>query len=492
MKLTLLRRQYGLRSSSEKSNQRDYPGRPSSSLTSLHYNDMTKQTITNRTALQALRALNAAGFEAYLVGGYTRDLLLGREPHDIDVTTNARPEQIKAVFAGCSQYDVGQRFGTIGVLLDGERVEITTYRSEAYNDGTRKPDVMFSDSLYDDLARRDFTINAIAMGADGAIVDPFDGQADLQQRMIRAVGDARTRFSEDPLRLMRLVRFAQQFQAAVEAETKHAARLTADRLATISIERRQEELNKMLLLDGPSAALCRMLDIGLMVHVIPELLEQVGVQQSYPHSKDVFTHTMIVVDNVPATLGLRYGALLHDIAKPRTKSITHDFVVHFYNHENVGAEMALDIMRRLKHSTTLTEDVAKLVRMHMRANTYEPNFSNSAVRRFVRDAGDSLDDLLTLSRADITGQQSQNVQIALARVRHLEERAKEVEIADVVTAKSPLNGHEIMELLGIGSGIEVGFIMKTLERMVIDGELGADDKERSRELAAALQDGNKK
>jgi len=426
-----------------------------------------------RTGQKAQRALLKAGYEAYLVGGCVRDHLLGLKPKDVDLTTNARPEQIKAVFGGLPQSDIGERFGTVGILLDDRWVEITTYRTEQYQTGSRKPQVEFGDSLLEDLSRRDFTINAIAMAVDGTIVDPHDGQRDLDAGVIRAVGTASDRFKEDPLRILRAVRLANQLGFAIDDGTIRGITQKRDSLVTISRERVAEELNKILLTDLPSFGILWLERLSLLPHTVPELEAQIGIHQSPPHHKDVFSHTMLVVDKTPATLRLRWAALLHDIGKPATKSVEGG-AVHFYRHEFVGAEMARDLLHTLRFGTDFSKEVSSLVALHMRPNLYDRSFGKSAVRRLVRDAGPLLEDLLALSRDDITSQQAQRVEAALARIDDLEARTKEEE--DAVVAVSPLNGEEIMQLTGYGPGPEIGRLKRALTEMVIEGTLTAGDK----------------
>jgi poly(A) polymerase len=454
-----------------------------------------------RRVIQQLgRAFGQEQRRLYLVGGPVRDLLLGREPPDLDFTTDARPELVKRLLQRAEALElfaVGERFGTIGGIFAGQpggrpvEVEITTYRSESYRPYSRKPEVEFGQSLEGDLARRDFTINAMALEVVEAsdqppLIDPFDGRTDLERRLVRAVGRPDERFSEDPLRLLRAVRFATQLGFALDPDTAAAIRKHAAELAWIPNERIQPELDRTLLSPGVADGIRLLCDLGLMAELIPELLAMRGMHEDLYRHKDVFEHTLQVVSAVPAELTLRWAALLHDIAKPRTRSIEAG-EVHFHRHELVGKQMARKILATLKYPRKLTEDVATLVELHLRPNSYEPDWTDGAVRRLMREAGENLERLLLLSRADVTSRRPDRRQAADRRVNALEARCAELQAqADVARLTSPLDGLELMALFGRGPGPWIKPIKDHLTELVVEGVLSMDDKERAVEIARGM------
>jgi poly(A) polymerase len=443
------------------------------------------------------RVFGRQNHQLYLVGGPVRDLLLGRPIADLDFTTSAQPELVKRLAreAGSeSIFAVGEKFGTIGALfpaIDGAepmKVEITTYRSETYAPYSRKPSVEFGHSLEGDLGRRDFTINAMALDAlrPDVLVDPFEGQEDLRRRLIRAVGRADERFAEDPLRLLRAVRFSAQLDFHLDPETASALCRQAGELAWIPKERVQPELSRILLSAHAAEGLQKLCDLGLMEQLVPELLAMRGMHEDVYRHKDVFEHTLRVVENVPPDETLRWAALLHDVAKPRTRSVEHG-EVHFHRHELVGRAMARNILDRLKYPRQLVEDVARLVELHLRPNSYEPDWTDGAVRRLMREAGDCLPRLLLLSRADVTSRRVERRQAADRRVNLLETRCAELQAqANVAALTSPLDGLELMAMFDRGPGPWIKPIKDHLTELVIDGELAPDDKERAAEIARAL------
>ena len=426
----------------------------------------------------------------YLVGGSVRDELLGLPVHDYDFTTNAEPEGIKRLLRTADAdaiYTVGERFGTVGALFDDARFEITTYRSEAYTPGSRKPAVAFGTSLEPDLARRDFTVNAMARpAAGGEIIDPFGGQGDLAARTIRAVGNPDERFAEDPLRLLRAVRFAAQFGFEIEPITRDAIMRNADTLRTISAERITQEVNRILVGPRPSRPIRELCDLGLMRHIVPELLALRLGADSHGRHKDMFEHTLMVLDRTPPVLSVRWGALLHDIAKPRVMSV-EDHEVHFYGHEIVGERMARKILNRLKFDRATVDRVCKLVALSGRINSYEGDWTDGAVRRFVREAGDALKDMFMLSRSDVTSRREERVRAAERRVDDLRERCERLQAeADIAKIKAPLDGNDLMEMFGRPPGPWIRPIKERLLAMVLDGELAPDDRERAEEIARAM------
>ncbi len=472
------------------------------------------------TIIALARVFRAQRHELYMVGGCVRDLLMRREtPPDIDLTTDARPDEIKRLAAlthPLTITTVGEAFGTVAVhyphaegaepeaeaaegaarepvfsSLAGNHppgvdiVEITTYRSDIYRPESRKPEVTFGDTLEGDLLRRDFTINAMARDPlTGKVFDPWGGRADLERGIIRAVGDdPLRRFDEDPLRMLRAVRFAAQLGFQIEAATADAIRDQAAALGKISNERIRDELVKALISPRPDLALRLLVDLGLAPWSLPEVLELRGVSQQPAHTKDVYEHVLRVVAGTATRPALRWGALLHDIAKPRTRSI-EDGKVHFYGHEDVGAVMARDILRRLRFDRPFIEFVSKLVRMHMRVNAYLPDWTDGAVRRLMLEAGDALPDLLDLSRADITSYRPDKVARAVARVNELEARCAWLrEEAKRVPIKSPLDGNDLMAIFAREPGPWLRVVKDRLLGMVIDGALDPDDRERATEIA---------
>lgn len=434
--------------------------------------------------------------QLYMVGGTVRDVLLHRgQSSDADLATDARPEEIKRLVAPTRPTAVvlvGERFGTVRLLYDENIIEITTFRSEQYNPESRKPEVCFGDSLEDDLARRDFTINALARDPlDGKIIDLYHGRQDLEAHLIRAVGDEPDkRFEEDPLRLLRAVRFAAQLDFTIEPVTYAAIARQASTLQKISRERIRDEMNKLLLSSHPAKGIDLLVELGLMEWIIPEVMELRGVSQrpkpGVSASKDVYAHVLRVVERSSSRPVARWSALLHDIAKPRTKTV-EDNKVHFFGHEDVGAYMARDILKRLHFDRDFIQRVSLVVRLHMRANAYATDWTDGAVRRLMLDSGDILPDLLDLSRADITSYRVDKVNRAVARVAELAERCQHLkEEAERVPIKSPLDGNELMELFGRGPGPWLRPIKDHLLSLVIDGELAPDDKEGAATIARQL------
>jgi poly(A) polymerase len=436
----------------------------------------------------------AAGYELFLVGGTVRDALLGRTASpDIDMTTDATPDAIKRIVTATQPRAivlVGERFGTVRLHYgdDDTIIEITTYRSEHYNPDSRKPEVCFGTNLEDDLLRRDFTINAMARDPlTGELRDPFGGQTDLVAHLIRAVGDdPAQRFADDPLRLLRAIRFAVQLGFSIEANTAAAIAEQAPSLAKISRERIRDEFGKILVSPQPMQGLRMAVDLGLMPYIVPEVLELRGISQRPAHSKDVFEHVLRVVQHTPPRLRMRWAGLLHDIAKPRTRSV-EDGHVHFFGHEDVGSAMAREILKRLNFDRPFIDQVARLVKLHMRSNAYAPDWTDGAVRRLTLDAGDVFGDLLDLSRADITSYRPEKVARAVARVNELEARAQRIQEEDArVPIKSPLDGNELMEIFGRGPGPWLKPIKEHLLGLVIDGQLAPDDKAGAEAIARAL------
>lgn len=435
-------------------------------------------------------AFEQAGYALYAVGGAVRDALLGehKEDFEIDFTTNARPEEIVRLMAPLcgTLWEQGRQFGTIGGILraNGLRAEITTFRSEAYVDHSRKPAVVWGDSLEADLSRRDFTINALALDVIGVarrspststltyFHDYFGGLADLHNRRLRAPIDPMVLFADDPLRMLRAARFAARFRLGIDPALEAAATALAAKIAIVSVERIQAELDLLLQTEMPSFGLDFIVRTGLAEHFFPELpmlqLEQDPIHQH----KDVLTHTWAVVDKTSPRLVLRLAALFHDIGKPPTREITPDGVT-FRFHEVVGAKMTRKRMTALKYAKTIIDDVSMLVELHLRFHTYKLGWSDAAVRRYVRDAGHLLEDLNELTRCDCTTRNARKAAELSRRMDDLEARIAALrEQEDIDNQRPALDGAEVMEILQLTPGRAVGEALSFL--MAIrheDGEI---------------------
>jgi len=434
-----------------------------------------------------------AGHEVALVGGPVRDAFLGRleAAPDLDFTTDARPEQALAILQSVAEatWEVGIRFGTIGARLWGRDCEFTTYRSEAYDSSSRKPQVQFGDSLPGDLGRRDFTINAMALQLPAlTLVDPFDGLSDLQAGVIRTPGTPQDSFGDDPLRMLRAARFASQLGFEVEPTCLAAMGAMRDRLEIVSAERIRDELTKIVMAADPRRGLTMLVDTGLADHVLPELPLLRLEADEHHHHKDVYEHTLTVLEQAivlehahePASgpdLTLRLAALLHDIGKPRTRRFEGDGRVSFHHHEVVGARMTRKRMQALRFSNEHIDEVSRLVELHLRFHGYGTGeWTDSAVRRYVRDAGPLLTRLHKLTRADCT---TRNRRRALALQRaydHLEERIVDLRAQEELDAVRPdLDGQAIMRILGIPPGPQVGQAYRFLLELRLDrGPLDED------------------
>jgi poly(A) polymerase len=415
-----------------------------------------------------------AGWEIALVGGPVRDALVGRLSFetDLDFTTNAQPEQIVELLEGWAEavWDVGIRFGTVGARIDGREVEITTYRSESYDAQSRKPEVAFGNNLADDLARRDFTMNAMAVTLPSMeFVDLFDGIVDLAARRIRTPGTAQSSFDDDPLRMMRAARFASQLDATVDADVVDAMSAQAERISIVSAERVREEFSKIVMSGHPRVGLTLLVDTGIADIVLPELPLLRLEADEHHHHKDVYEHTLTVLEQAitlesvheptcEPDLTLRLAALLHDIGKPKTRKFEDGGRVSFHHHEVVGARMTKKRMRELRFPNDLTDDVAKLVELHLRFHGYGTGeWTDSAVRRYVRDAGDQLVRLHKLTRADSTTRNRKRAQALQSAYNDLEQRIERLSEEEELAAMRPdLDGAKIMEVLGIPPGPLVG------------------------------------
>ena len=444
--------------------------------------------ILSRTRPLAER-FDAAGHRVYLVGGIVRDLLLGEEigdATDIDLTTDARPEQTKRLVSGWADavWTQGQRFGTIGCRKDGRDFEITTHRAEAYTPDSRKPSVVYAEGVEADLARRDFTVNAMALRLsagddDPELIDPFDGAADLVAKVLRTPLSPDESFTDDPLRMMRAARFVARYGLEPRPELVDAIRQMGDRLRIVSAERVRDELDKLLVVPDPSPGLWLLVDTNLVDEFLPELSAMRLEQDPVHRHKDVLAHTIAVVAKTQPERIVRLAALLHDVGKPKTRAIGPEGV-SFHHHEVVGARMARDRMRALHYSNDDTEAVSELVRLHLRFHTYQMGWTDSAVRRFVRDAGDLLPQLIELTRCDCTTRNERKARQLEARMDELEARIAELASQEELAALRPdLDGRQIMEHLGIGPGREVGQALDfLLELRLEEGPLGSEEAYR--------------
>lgn len=434
-----------------------------------------------------LKAIGAVGdrngINLYVVGGYVRDLILGEEVKDIDIVVEGDGMAFTALVArelNATDIVRFQRFGTAMLTIDSRRIEVVGARVEAYERGTRKPSVR-QGTILEDLARRDFTVNAIAVslnsGRFGTIMDPFNGQNDIREKTLRCPLNPVSTFDDDPLRILRAFRFASQLSFDVETETLSAVPIVRNRLKIVSQERKTEELMKIMRTARPSIGLRLMFDHGVMQIVFPEVARMAGTDQRREfHHKDVFLHTCQVVDNVSEVtdnVWLRFASLVHDIAKPRTKAFKPGIGWTFHGHEDLGARMMKGIFRRLKLPLEHLPYVEKLVRLHLRPMVLvDQTVTDSAVRRLVFEAGPEIDDLMVLCRADITSKNSKLVKRYLENYDIVMEKIREVEEKDRLRNwQPPVKGDEIMKVCGLSPGREVGILKKAIEEAILEGEI---------------------
>jgi len=436
-------------------------------------------------------AFAAGGFELALVGGSVRDAFLDRPLNDLDFTTNAKPDEILALVAPIADahWDIGRAFGTIGARIGGNTVEITTYRSDVYDGETRKPEVEFGDTLEGDLLRRDFTVNSMALRLpDQVLVDPAGGLEDLLAGRIDTPGSPEQSFGDDPLRMLRGARFASQLGFMVAERVERAMSELADHLSIISVERISDELGKLLKTDAPRAGLQLLVDTGLAALVLPELPALMLEVDEHHHHKDVYEHSLIVLDQAidlekernpgaAPDLILRWAALLHDIGKPATRRLEPGGVVTFHHHDVVGSKLAAKRLRQLRYDNETVASVARLIELHLRFFGYtEGAWTDSAVRRYVRDAGPLLPRLHILTRADVTTRNRRKADRLAFAYDDLEERVATLSEQEELAAIRPdLDGEQIMTILGLKPGREVGEAYRfLLELRLEEGPLGED------------------
>jgi poly(A) polymerase len=437
-----------------------------------------------------------AGHEFALVGGPVRDAFLGRSTADLDFATSAHPDQTEQLLKGWSRavWDMGRDFGTIGARKGDVVVEVTTFRADEYEDSTRKPVVAFGDSLEADLARRDFTVNAMAVRLPaGEFVDPHGGLEDLAGGLLRTPIEPEISFGDDPLRMMRGARFVSQLGFEIEPATFSAMHAMAGRLEIVSAERRRDELVKLMLGTRVRDGLAALVDSGLAQLVLPELPALRLEVDEHHHHKDVYDHTLTVVEQaidletgpdgpVPAPdLVLRLAALLHDIGKPATRRLEPGGGVSFHHHEVVGAKITAKRLKELRFDKDTIKAVARLVELHLRFHGYaDARWSDSAVRRYVTDAGPMLERLHRLTRADVTTRNRRKAERLSFAYDDLEARIADLrEREEIDSIRPDLDGTQIMEILGIGPGREVGEAYKHL--LALRMEHGPLGEERARE-----------
>ncbi|WP_395244944.1 CCA tRNA nucleotidyltransferase [Agromyces sp. MMS24-K17] len=451
------------------------------------------------TVSRLATAFEAAGHELALVGGPVRDAFLGRPVNDLDFTTDATPDEILAIVKPVAEatWDVGRQFGTIAAKIAGETVEITTYRADTYDGESRKPEVVFGDTLEGDLVRRDFTVNAMALRLPRLeLVDPSGGIEDLVAKLLRTPSAPEVSFGDDPLRMLRAARFAAQLGFEIEPETLEAMSALAPQIDRISAERVRDELTKTLVTTTPARGIRLLVETGLADRVLPEVPALRLERDEHHRHKDVYEHSLTVLEQAieyevargrldSPDLVVRLAALLHDIGKPRTRRYEPGGAVSFHHHDVVGAKLARKRLRALRFDNDTADAVARLIELHLRFFGYtDASWTDSAVRRYVRDAGDQLERLHILSRADVTTRNRRKADMLSFAYDDLEERigvlAEEEELASV---RPELDGQAIMAALGIRPGPVVGEAYRYLLDVRLDeGPIG-EDAARERLLA---------
>ncbi len=441
------------------------------------------------------RAFADAGRELAIVGGPVRDALLGRPTHDFDFTTNARPDEILQIVTPVStaRWDIGREFGTIGARIAGEQVEITTYRADSYDGATRKPVVAFGDDISGDLVRRDFTVNAMALRLpDKKLIDPTGGIEDLVRGVLCTPIDPRMSFGDDPLRMLRAARFASQLEFDVDPDTVAAIEQLRETLQIVSAERIQGELIRLLATDDPTRGIRLLVDTGLMAQFLPEIPALRLEVDEHHHHKDVYEHSLTVLRQAidlehcrhpgqSPDVPLRLAALLHDIGKPSTRKLEPGGGVTFHHHDLRGARLGRKRLRELRFDTATIDTVTKLIELHLRFFGYaEGAWTDAAVRRYVRDAGDELERLHILTRADVTTRNKRKAHMLAAAYDDIERRIDELAAQEELDAIRPeLDGNKIQQVLGIGPGREVGEAYRFLLDLRLDeGIVGPDEAER--------------
>ncbi len=441
-------------------------------------------------SLELAGEFKRAGHTLALVGGPVRDLLLNRMGNDLDFTTNANPEQTKKILKKWADdvWDIGIKFGTIAAKKGDHRYEITTYRSDKYEIDSRKPEVVFGETIEEDLSRRDFTVNAMAIELTSEpfeFIDPHGGVTDLLKKSLKTPISAEVSFSDDPLRMLRAARFAAQLEFSIEPDVLQAMKEMGARLEIISAERIRDEFTKTLMSKNPRLGISILVETGLCEQFLPEIPKLKLEIDEHHHHKDVYEHSLTVLDQAialeerigGANLTLRLAALLHDIGKPKTRALISGGGVSFHHHEVVGARMTKERLKKLRFDHRLIDDVSQLVFLHLRFHGYgDGAWSDSAVRRYVRDAGDLLIHLHLLTRADCTTRNQKKAERLAAHYDHLEERIKQLmQEEELLKIRPDLDGHEIMRILEIKGGPKVGQAYEyLLELRLENGPLGRE------------------
>ena len=460
---------------------------PITAAAQLAITTLTKQAPAAKELAQLFKQ---AGFQLALVGGPVRDAILGRLGNDLDFTTDAHPKECEKILKkwADSVWDIGAAFGTVAGKKAEITVEITTYRTESYSPDSRKPNVEFGKTIEGDLARRDFTINAMALElttTEPLFIDPYNGVGDLQNQIIKTPGEAKDSFTDDPLRMMRVARFMSQLNFTPEISLVAAIKSMASRLEIISAERIRDEFIKLIMGDNPRAGLSLLVESGLADYFLPELPKLKLEIDEHHHHKDVYEHSLTVLEQAialearlgGANLTLRLAALLHDIGKPKTKALLPDGGVSFHHHEVVGARMCKERMKKLRFDNHIINDVSQLVSLHLRFHGYgNGEWTDSAVRRYVRDAGELLTHLHLLTRADCTTRNKKKAEGLAKTYDQLEDRiAQLMEQEELDKIRPDLSGDEIMKILDIKPSPAVGKAYEFLLELRLEhGPLGQE------------------
>jgi poly(A) polymerase len=450
-----------------------------------------RSLIANAPAASSLaQAFTASGFRLALVGGPVRDAILGRLGNDLDFTTDAHPHETKKILKAWADniWDTGILFGTVAAKLGDVTVEVTTYRSEKYEENSRNPDVEFGDNIEGDLSRRDFTVNSMALeltGTEPEFIDPFGGLQDLAKKVLRTPASAEQSFSDDPLRMMRAARFASQLNFAIDPEVTAAMTAMASRISIISAERVRDEFIKMLMSENPRLGITILVDTGLADLVLPEIPKLRLEIDEHHHHKDVYEHSITVLEQAIAqeerlggpNLVIRLAALLHDIGKPKTRNLIEGGGVSFHHHEVVGARLAKARMKALRFGNETVDAVETLTALHLRFHGYgDGEWTDSAVRRYVRDAGDLLTHLHVLTRADCTTRNAKKAERLARTYDGLEARiAKLEEEEELLKIRPDLDGAQVMQLLDLKPSADVGKALDFLMELRMEhGPLGEE------------------
>ncbi len=406
------------------------------------------------------------------MGGSVRDAILNKTHSDLDFATEATPQEVTKIVENYADnlWQIGARFGTIGLEKNGFKIEITTFRQDKYQVSSRQPEVKFSQSIEADLSRRDFTINTMAIKIpEGEFIDPFSGFNDLKARILKTPIAASDSFSDDPLRMLRAIRFTSTLLTVPSEEVISTIKTLRNRLEIVSAERIKDEFTKLMTGIQPAAALTLLVETRLAEVFLPELLELVLCYDPQHRHKDLLEHTLMVVNNVEADLSLRLAALLHDIGKPKTRTIVGN-QVHFYHHEIVGAKMAKKRLEALRYPNKVIDEVVTIISMHMRFHTYRLGWADKAIRKYVRDCGEFRDKINTLVRADCTTRDSLQARKYSRLLDELEKRIVELEAKEEsAKIRPPIDGNEVMEFLKISPGPKVGEILEHLLEARLEG-----------------------